>query len=322
MEFRQLAPHVYTCLQLEGGLGASNSGLVAAGDGLVVDSFWDLPRTRALIGHYSQVHPEPPARLVNTHHNGDHAWGNQLFAETGTEIIGHRRCAEYMAHESPEMLEHLRTASETPPGLEGFAAALAPFDFAGITLTPPTTLIDDDTDLDVDGLTLRLLSVGPAHTAGDVCVFVVDEGVLFTGDVLFNRCTPVGWEGTFEQWIDSLDRLAALEPAVVVPGHGPVGDSNDLREMRAYLTYVYEESRRHHDAGLTPLEAARRIELGRWLGWDEPERLAFQVHRAYRQFRGEAWDTPVDLVAVVADMAVLTGELAAKRAAAGAENDR
>lgn len=309
MELRQVAPSVYTCLQPEGGLGASNSGFVDAGGGLVVDSFWDLPRTRALVDHYASIRSDPPRRLVNTHHNGDHAWGNQLFAEMGTELIGHRRCAEYMGREDPALLLGLTEATDLAGPIAEFAAALRRFDFRDITLTPPTTLIDDDTELDLDGTRIRLLSVGPAHTAGDVCVLVPDEGVLFTGDVLFNRCTPIGWEGTFEQWIAALDRLADLEPAVVVPGHGPVGDPGDLREMRAYLAYVYEEARTHFDAGRSPLDASRRIELGRWLGWEEPERLVFQVHRAYRQFSGGAWDAPVDVMTVFGDMATLRAEL-------------
>ncbi len=75
------AADAYACLQPDTGLGASNSGLVNRDGGLVVDSMWDLPRTRAMIDLYATVAPEPARRLVNTHHNGDHCWGNQLFAE-------------------------------------------------------------------------------------------------------------------------------------------------------------------------------------------------------------------------------------------------
>ena len=86
MELVELAPSVYACLQEDRGLGCSNSGLVAAGGGLVVDTFWDLPHTRDLIATYARVRPEPARRVVNTHRNGDHCWGNQLFPEA--EIIG------------------------------------------------------------------------------------------------------------------------------------------------------------------------------------------------------------------------------------------
>ena len=87
MELREIATDVYACLQEDRGLGCSNSGLVNRGGGLVVDTFWDLPHTRELIGNYGRVWKSPARRVVNTHHNGDHCWGNQLFE--GAEIIGH-----------------------------------------------------------------------------------------------------------------------------------------------------------------------------------------------------------------------------------------
>jgi len=70
-----------------------------------------------------------------------------------------------------------------------------------IVLTPPTTLIDTDTVVDLDGLEAHLLYVGPAHTPGDVVVHLPTEGIVFTGDILFHHCTPIGWEGTFANWI-------------------------------------------------------------------------------------------------------------------------
>jgi hypothetical protein len=109
----------------------------------------------------------------------------------------------------------------------------------------------------------------------------------------------------------ALDTLAALECPTVVPGHGPLGTADDLLAMRDYLGYVFEEARTHFEAGRTPLEASTRIELGPYAGWNEPERLAFNVHRAYRELRGGAWDESVDIGAVWKDMAALSDHLTA-----------
>ena len=301
MELREIGRDVYTCLQEDRGLGTSNSGLLTRGGGLVVDTFWDLPHTRDLIAQYARVWNAPARRVVNTHHNGDHCWGNQLF--TGAEIIGHRRCAEAMLKEQPTLLHILRGAADSAdPAMAAFARALASWDFTGIELTPPTTLVDDRLDLDLDGMRVELLYVGPAHTAGDLIVHLPAERIVFTGDVLFRLCTPIGWEGTYERWIAALDRIAALQPAVVVPGHGPLCGVEGPREMKAYLTYVRSESRRFFDAGLPALEAAKRIDPGPYANWTEPERIVFNVDRAYREFRGEPFDTPVDAMAMFAGM--------------------
>ncbi len=309
MDLTQIGAGVYACLQPDTGLGASNSGFVDHGGGLVVDTLYDLPRTRRLIDLYATVRTDPARRLVNTHHNGDHCWGNQLFAELGTEIIGHRLCAEYFEREaSPELFVSLVEADEVPPAFAALSAALSDYDFHDIVLTPPTTLIDDDTQLDLDGLDVRLLYVGPAHTPGDVVVHLPSEGVVFTGDILFHRCTPIGWQGTFANWIAALERIEALEPATVVPGHGPLSGVDGLADLREYLVYVQREARSGSTPGSPPwmrpgASTSVRTEL-----WTEPERLAFQLDRAYREFEGRAWDAPVDIAKVFTEMAALAAD--------------
>jgi len=301
MWLEELGRDVYACMQEEKGLGTSNSGLVNRGGGLVVDTFWDLPHTRDMIAQYARVWREPARRVVNTHHNGDHAWGNQLFPTA--ELIGHRRCAEGFGRERPEMMQMLRSqAGSENPVLRALAAKLADWDFTGVTLTPPTTLIDDRLELDLDGVRVELLWVGPAHTAGDVIAWLPSERIVFTGDVLFRLCTPIGWDGTFDGWIAALDRIVALDPKVVVPGHGPLCGVEGPREMREYLAYVRAECGKLFAAGVPALEAAKKIDLGPYAAWTEPERIVFQVERAYRELQGVAYDTPLDVNVLFAGM--------------------
>jgi len=301
MELREIARDVFTCLQPDRGLGTSNSGLLNRGGGLVVDTFWDLPHTRDLIALYARVWHTPARRVVNTHHNGDHCWGNQLFPQA--EIIGHRACAAAFGRERPEMMQALRNAGASDdPGFAAFARRLADWDFAGIELRPPTSVFDDRLALDLEGLAVQLIHVGPAHTAGDVIVHLPAERVIFTGDVLFRLCTPIGWDGTYDRWIAALDTIVALDPALVVPGHGPLCGIEGPREMKAYLQYVRAEANRFFDLGLPVVEAAKRIDLGPYAGWTEPERIVFQVERAYRERRAEPWDTPLDVTALFRGM--------------------
>jgi cyclase len=299
MELRQLAPHVYACLQEDRGLGYSNSGLVNRGGGLVVDTFWDLPHTREMIGLYATVWDGPARRVVNSHANGDHCWGNQLF--DGAEIIGHRLAAEHFTKESSAVMQMMRQAGpEAPPAVRHMASLLTEWDWEGVEPVAPTTLIDERLDLDLDGTAVELRYVGPAHTEGDVIAHVPEHGVVFTGDVLFRHCTPIGWAGTHANWCQALDLIVELAPDVVVPGHGPLCGVEGVLEMKAYLEYVWRESRAGFDAGHSVLETSKGIDLGPYASWTEPQRLIFNVGRAFRELRGEAWDAPFDSGALFA----------------------
>src|ERR1700712_5745929 len=132
----QLTDHVYACEQSQAGTGWSNSGLIDSGEGLVVDTLYDVKLTRDMADLYAQVRPEPPEVLVNTHHNGDHCWGNQVFA--GAEIIAHRGCAERFASFTPEAAETIRAMPSPPEHLLDLQAEMAQFDFSDVVLTPPT----------------------------------------------------------------------------------------------------------------------------------------------------------------------------------------
>ena len=86
--------------------------------------------------------------------------------------------------------------------------------------------------------------------------------------------------------------MLSFEPEVVVPGHGPLCGVEEVKELRAYFEFVYSEARRFFDEGLDPLEASKKIDLGPYAEWTEPERLCFNVNRAYREFNLEPWDAP------------------------------
>jgi glyoxylase-like metal-dependent hydrolase (beta-lactamase superfamily II) len=302
MELRRIADDVYACLQEDRGLGYSNSGLVNRAGGLVVDTFWDLPHTREMIRLYSEVWDGPAARVVNSHANGDHCWGNQLFP--GAEIIAHRLCAEAFGTEGSAVLRLMQSrqglGDDATPTQRWMADQLADWDFTDVDPTPPNHVIDDRLDLDLDGIPVVVRYVGPAHTEGDVIVHLPEHGVLFAGDVLFRLCTPIGWAGTFERWTAALDLMVELAPEVIVPGHGPLCGVEGPTEMKAYLQYVQDESRAGFDRGWSPLETARHIDLGPYASWNEPHRLVFNVGRAYREFRGEPWDAPMDTGALFA----------------------
>ena len=122
------------------------------------------------------------------------------------------------------------------------------------------------------------------HTAGDVVVHLPDEGVVFTGDILFHGGHPIVWAGPVSNWIAACDRILALDPTVVVPGHGPLADPAAVADLKDYFEYLTVEARRRFDAGMGATEAARDIDLGPYSGWSEDERVVVNVGCLYREF--------------------------------------
>jgi glyoxylase-like metal-dependent hydrolase (beta-lactamase superfamily II) len=303
MELREIAPHVFAALVPDRGWSWSNAGFVARGDGLMVDTFMDVRRTREALALLADAGGRKPAHLVNTHHNVDHCWGNQLFRDA--DIIAHRRAAEAMAKDlRPELLAALVEAKDASPGLAWFAGDLrGHFDFSEVEVTLPNHLIDGDVELALGETRARLLYVGPAHTAGDLIVHLPDDDVVFAGDVIFRNCTPLGWEGTFAGWIAALDRILALDPAVIVPGHGPLCGPEGVRDLLDYFVYVKREARACHERGLSLEEAAAAIELGPFARWNQPERLVFNLARAYRELEGRSPEEPLPATELL-DLAV------------------
>ena len=302
MEMKQVSNSCYAVLNEKNRVCDANSGLINLGGGVVIDTQSDLPHARRMIELFGKVWPGMPKRVINTHEDADHVWGNQLFE--GAEIIAHRSVPERMKkvaepHESQKLLhsvDHLLTRLALKALHPGVAAAgeqlLEDYNFDGIDLVLPTTLFDTRYELNLDGTEVHLIYVGPCHQVGDIIIHVPKEGVIFAGDVLFRQCTPMGWTGSFDRWFHCLDLMTALDPKVIVPGHGPVCGLEGVAEMRSYLEYVRREARLCFDKGLTALDAAKKIEFGPYGDWHAPARLYMNVERAYREFRNEPGDKP------------------------------
>jgi glyoxylase-like metal-dependent hydrolase (beta-lactamase superfamily II) len=304
MKLQQVSNSCFAVLNEKNLVCDANSGLINRGGGVVIDTQSDLHHARRMIELFGKVWPGMPKRVINTHEDADHVWGNQLFE--GAEIIAHRAAAERMKHvaDPKETQQLLKAASGflsslllkvLHPGALAIARQLLQdYNFDGIKLALPTTVFDERHVLNLDGTEVQLIFVGPCHQAGDTIVHLPKERVVFAGDVLFRLCTPMGWTGTYEKWLKTLDLIIWLDPEVIVPGHGPVCGIEGAMDMKAYLEFVREESKRCFGQGLTALEASKRIDLGPYGEWRGPARLYLNVERAYREFRNDPADAPWD----------------------------
>ena len=289
----------FAWLQPDGSWGLNNAGLVVGRDKTVlVDTLYDLARTRAMVAAMAEADPAAATidTVINTHVNGDHCYGNQLFARA--EIIASKACVEEFATETPPqlMVDMLNAADQMGALGEYFADAFGRFDFEGIVLTPPTRTFQGELTLDIGGKTLRLMEVGPCHTRGDILVWVPEDRLLFAGDILFVDGTPIMWDGPVGNWIRACDRILSLDAATIVPGHGPLCGRAQVEAVRDYWQYLETAVRRCHTDGMPPDKAAERLYDNPYAHWTDPERVAINVDALYREFNGD--HTPANRVAL------------------------
>jgi len=300
----KVADRVWAWLLPDGGYGWSNAGLVA-GDraSLLVDTLFDLALTREMLTTMRPITDEAPiADVLITHANGDHTHGNQLL-DPSVRIIAAKATAEEIAHGmAPEMLAMVQTADLGPVATPYVRNRFGPFDFSGITLRNADLTFDRELTIAVGGREIRLLNLGPAHTAADSVVHIPDAGVLFAGDLLFIGCTPIVWAGPIANWIAACDAMLSLDAPIVVPGHGPVTDPDGIRAVRGYLAHVNEQAEAAYRNGLSFTEAADTIELGEYATWLDAERVVVNVYQRYRELDpGIPQLEPLALLAMQAD---------------------
>jgi cyclase len=281
---------LFAYLQPDGGWGWSNAGLVVGGEStLLIDTLFDLRLTEEMLQAMRRAVPSAARidTLVNTHANGDHCYGNQLVGDA--LIVASARTAEEMTELPPAAMAML--VQQAPQmGLLGefFLRCFGAFEFDGIEPVLPKQTFSGELSLRVGERELHLIEVGPAHTRGDTLVHLPAERVLYTGDILFAGAHPIAWAGPVSNWIAACERILALDPQAIVPGHGPLSTVEHVRELMDYFGYLYEQARERHAEGMTPLEAARALALDRWADWKEDERLVVNVANIYAELDAAA----------------------------------
>jgi glyoxylase-like metal-dependent hydrolase (beta-lactamase superfamily II) len=279
-----LGSGLYAYLQPDGGWGLNNAGLIC-GDGasLLVDTLFDLHHTRDMLTALAPHTSAHPIRLaVNTHGDPDHTFGNELLPQDA-EIWASTAARDAMAHATPEAVGAMFHAHDRGPEFADFCRTrFGGFRFDGITLRPATHTFDGQAGLQVGGRDVVLHELGPGHAAGDTIVHVPDADVVFAGDLVFACDTPLMWAGPVESWLSALDRILALRPVLVVPGHGPVTDADGVRDLAHYLQYIADEATERFELGMDPDAAADDIDLEPFADWSEHERIVVNVHTIYR----------------------------------------
>jgi glyoxylase-like metal-dependent hydrolase (beta-lactamase superfamily II) len=211
----------------------SNAGFVITPAGVVVfDTLGSPSLAQAMVKRIRALTHLPIKRVIVSHYHADHYYGIQVFKDLGAEIWAH----------------------ESGKGVVGSDAAKSRFEQRKQILgkwinektqrfPTPDLWLSGDTDFELGGIHFRLRHVGPAHSDEDLVMFVDEDGVLFAGDLVFKGRVPFVGDADSKRWLNALEKLIALHPKILVPGHGGASNTpmDDLTLTRDYLVFLRAE---------------------------------------------------------------------------------
>jgi glyoxylase-like metal-dependent hydrolase (beta-lactamase superfamily II) len=273
VEPEEIAPSVYVIPDGRVPLVPNVGIIVGEREALVVDTGMG-PRNGRRVLDKTRALTEKPLVLTITHFHPEHGYGAQAFEEA--RIVYNRTQKEELAVKGLPYLEMFRT----------FGDAVAE-QLEGVELIEPDEIYEDRTSLDLGGIEVELHHFGLAHTRGDQVVFLPGPRILFTGDLVETHFFPIfPWfppddaDVNGSRWIEVLGRLVALQPEIVVPGHGEIGGPELIRDVRSYLEDVRGRVRDGAREGASLDEIKSRLEpqiRAEYAGWDAPEWIGFAV---------------------------------------------
>lgn len=214
-----VAPSIHM-LQGAGG----NVGVFSGPDGVIVIDDQYAPMAPKLLAAVREISKQPLRFVLNTHWHGDHTGGNEQMGDAGAVIVAHENVRKRMS------------ASHFNPIFERTTPAADPDALPVVTFT-------DSVRFHMNGATVEVIHVRPAHTDGDSIVRFPESNVIHTGDVFFNGNFPfvdTSSGGSLEGMIAVVDRIleSSNDATKIIPGHGPLATKNDLRVYAAMLREV------------------------------------------------------------------------------------
>jgi len=279
-------------------------------DVVVVDGSGSNRSARQVIEYIKAHTANPVSVLVNTHGHGDHTVGNSEYVRQfpGVEIIARPETYEYLTGKGigyvAQIAESITSRKEDgQKEIAGLVAENAPEEvianlrqyyehdidirqaaYREAVIAPPTMTFGSGLTLHRPKRTIEILYLGPGDTHGDLVVFLPDDKLVATGDMVVHPY-PYGFSRHAPEWLNTLDSLASLDFETLVPGHGAVLKGKAyLNRVRSMLGFVQSEVRAAIAEGLTAEQTAERIDLSafedEFAGQDPLVRFYFEEYFA------------------------------------------
>jgi cyclase len=270
---KEIAPGVWVRLGDRTRNQPANAGWVIFKDYvLVIDANFPWG-AKEILPEIRKTTSKPIRFVFNTHYHGDHAYGGSIFTEQGAQIVCTADC-------SAESVTKGQAGWDKNTATGEFS--LKPYKLAHPTITFGTTMAFDDGEHRVE-----LKHMGPGHSKGDAVAWLPKERILFTGDMVVNwgfGNNAADADADHDHWLQALNRMAAMSPAIVVVGHGTLGTTADLRAQHAYLADMIDTVRQGIAAGKSEDEVAQS-DLTRHKIGSQQDRNTASLRAVYRKLK-------------------------------------
>jgi cyclase len=233
-ELQLIGPNIWAAIDNVKGDAGANAGFVVGDTGIaVIDTFENEAAAKALLAQIRGLTHLPIKFVVNTHYHLDHVAGNRVFAQQGAVILAHRNVRDWINSEN----------------LKFFGDKIKPEEKTMVAnLLAPEVMYDTGVTLFLGSRRIEVTYM-PGHTGGDSVVSIADAGVVFCGDLFWRKTLPNLIDATTSDWLKTLSQFtdqpkdymtnSALPRAqIFVPGHGDVGNLEDVQEFQGYLTWL------------------------------------------------------------------------------------
>lgn len=259
IEVEKLANGVFAALYKIGGAAVSNAGIIDLGDRTIVfDSLYLPSAAQELKAAAEELTTRGVSIVAKSHYHYDHVWGSQVFGPE-TPIVSSVHTRELIRSACPAMLD--RQKSSVDASLE---QAQNEYDSAkndqdktqalvwlgqykafkkeheNLRIRIPDTSFTDTLELHGSRRSVKIISFPQGHSEDDCVLVIPEEGIVFMGDLLFIGFHPYLPSGNSEKLNEAISQVQALNPTLVVPGHGRVGNNDDLVQMKQYVESVQE----------------------------------------------------------------------------------
>jgi cyclase len=233
-----------------------------------------------VVAAIKQTTDKPIRYLLDTHHHGDHAYGNAVFGQAGASIVAQTNCARLLRIDGPE---EFQKAGHGPTGRKDIAAS---------TLKVPSVVFDDKLVLDDGTQRVEFLFLGHAHTSGDAFAYLPKHKILCSGDACVNGAFNFMGHSDSASWIRVMERAQQLDVATVCPGHGPPAGRDLLEKQKRYFVELRRHVRAGIDAGQTLEDIVKNIDMPWYKEWTGVTPSPDNIKYVYDELTGRVapWD--------------------------------